>query len=544
MTDAVTGSKWQEAIQLCRDVLADRPAFEKGEVNYKHDIAANVQVAFAAAEAGDPMAPALKKALGSPNNLLFFVDQSRFRDWARDEDAASRDALLTLKAAGPVAARVDAFVQEIPPLVLKSPGAKIGFASFFLLGLDPAQFPMYRPGAIKGAEKILGWPPAPEGTSLGEEYQHHIDFVSHFRDLLREEGLDVRDLLDAQSLIWMLMKWGEPQFKAWRGEVVKPKPVEKAPAAVDRVEAATFDDLAEELYVDAAFLRSVVELLEDKRQLIFYGPPGTGKTYISRRLARFLADGDPQRTTTVQFHPSYSYEDFVQGYRPRSDERGSLVYELVDGPLVRLAARARQMPEERHVLLIDEINRGNLPRIFGELLYLLEYRDDEVALMYSREITPFSLPSNLWVIGTMNTADRSIGLIDAALRRRFHFKALFPSRPPLDGLLERWLRDHAPAMSGVAGDVDRLNQKLRERFGDHLQVGHSYFMSPDLDDARLERIWEVDILPFLEDQLFGKEDELASYRLAAIRRGADHDSGGREADAHADDQPDGIPAGS
>jgi 5-methylcytosine-specific restriction protein B len=168
-------------------------------------------------------------------------------------------------------------------------------------------------------------------------------------------------------------------------------------------------------------------------------------------------------------------------------------------------------------LLVDEINRGNLPRIFGELLYLLEYRDEHVALTYSAERDRFALPSNLWLIGTMNTADRSIGLIDAALRRRFHFRGLFPGRPPVEGLLRRWLDAKAPTMTWVADLVDRLNDRLRDRFGEQFQVGHSYFMQPGLDDEALERTWDVDIMPLLEDQLYGQEAELARFTIEELR---------------------------
>ena len=384
--------------------------------------------------------------------------------------------------------------------------------------------------------------PKHHATLFGHQYEHHVAFVAKFRDRLVEAGLDVRDTLDAQSLIWTLMKYGEPNFRAWRGEPPTPSPPPSPPATGE--DRTTLEDLAGELYVEPAFLDTVVQLLNEKHQLIFYGPPGTGKTYLARRLAQFLSGGDSHRTEIVQFHPSYSYEDFVQGYRPRPGQHGNLSYELVDGPLVRLANRAREAPDRRHILLIDEINRGNLPRIFGELLYLLEYRDDQMALMYSGDGSLFALPPNLWLVGTMNTADRSIGLIDAALRRRFHFKALFPGRPPLDGLLARWLAAKAPAMDSVAKYVDHLNAMLRERFGDHLEVGHSYFMVEDLDEPRLELIWEVDILPFLEDQLFGKEGELERFQLAAIKRQAE----GAEppatvgATTDANDQSDRIPA--
>lgn len=529
------GPKWREAIRLCREVLADRERFDEQEVTYKHEIAAHIRGALEAAEGDAPLVPALKRALGKPNNLLDLrFAGARFSAWMRDE-AAARRALRSIRGPGSTADRVDAFSAEIPPEVLKTPGNKIAFASFFLMGSDPAQYPMYRPQAIKGAEQILAWPDASAASSLGQQYEHHVAFVADFRDRLVEAGLEVRDMLDAQSLIWTLMKYGEPQFRAWRGD---------PPSTANGEEPTTLEDLASELYVEPAFLHTVVELLEEKGQLIFYGPPGTGKTYMARRLAQFLAGGASQRTEIVQFHPSYSYEDFVQGYRPRPGQHGNLSYELVDGPLVRLANRARETPDEPHVLLIDEINRGNLPRIFGELLYLLEYRDDQMALMYSADNSLFALPPNLWVLGTMNTADRSIGLIDAALRRRFHFKALFPGRAPLDGLLAKWLADEEPAMAAVATYVDQLNTMLRERFGDHLQVGHSYFMVEDLDEARLERIWEVDILPFLEDQLFGKEGELERFQLAAIKRQADgaEPTATVEALTDADHQPDRIPA--
>lgn len=533
--ETAMGPKWREAIQLCREILADRERLDEQEVNYKHEIAAHIRAALDAAEADQPIVPALKTALGKPNNLLDLrFAGTRFSAWMRDE-AAARRALLSIRGPGSTAERVDGFNAAIPPEVLKTPGNKIAFASFFLMGSDPAQYPMYRPEPIKGAEQILGWPDAPAGSSLGQQYAHHVEFVADFRDRLVEAGLEVRDVLDAQSLIWTLMKYGEPQFRAWRGE----DPIKPPPPPTDG-EATTLEDLAVELYVEPAFLHTVVELLAEKRQLIFYGPPGTGKTYMARRLARFLTDGDSQRTEIVQFHPSYSYEDFVQGYRPCPGQHGNLSYELVDGPLLRLANRARETPDEPHVLLIDEINRGNLPRIFGELLYLLEYRDDRMALMYSGDDSLFALPPNLWVLGTMNTADRSIGLIDAALRRRFHFMALFPGRAPLDGLLARWLADKAPAMTAVHTYVDRLNAMLRERFGDHLQVGHSYFMVKNLDQSRLERIWQVDILPFLEDQLFGKEKELERFRLDAIKRQAEsaEPAATVEAVSDANDQPD------
>ena len=185
----------------------------------------------------------------------------------------------------------------------------------------------------------------------------------------------------------------------------------------------TTELLAEQLYLPARFLETIDTLLDEKKQVIFQGPPGTGKTYVAQALAEHLA-GSRERVTLVQFHPSYSYEDFVQGYRPTLNENGQPAFVLRDGPLLRAADRARNDPTNRHYLIIDEINRGNIANVFGELYFLLEYRDKEINLQYDDE--PFSLPDNLFVIGTMNTADRSIALVDLALRRRFYFVEFHP----------------------------------------------------------------------------------------------------------------------
>ena len=169
------------------------------------------------------------------------------------------------------------------------------------------------------------------------------------------------------------------------------------------------------------------ELIELKRQLILQGVPGTGKTHVARCLARVLTRGRDDAVRLVQFHPAYAYEDFVEGIKVKSIEvngRHDVIYPVEDGLLCAFAAEAARRPSEPHVLIIDEINRGNLPRIFGELLYLLEYREQSVALPYSRR--EFRLPANLSIIGTMNAADRSVALVDQALRRRFSFLEMPP----------------------------------------------------------------------------------------------------------------------
>jgi DNA polymerase III delta prime subunit len=272
--------------------------------------------------------------------------------------------------------------------------------------------------------------------------------------------------------------------------------------------------LADRLLVDVEYLTEIQQLLEDKGQVIFYGPPGTGKTYIARELARHFA-GEDEAVKIVQFHPSYAYEDFVEGYRPHLHDGGQPGFKLVEGPLKRIAQRASENPEVIHVLLIDEINRGNIAKVFGELYYLLEYRNEGIDLQYGHE-KRFSLPKNLWIIGTMNTADRSIALIDAALRRRFYFVPFFPDQPPIQGLLRRWLERKQPDFLWVADVVDRANEQLRDR---HAAIGPSYFLRDDLSDERIRIIWRHSITPYLEERFLGEEDQLKRFDLDLLRKG-------------------------
>ncbi|MDE2668476.1 MAG: AAA family ATPase [Chloroflexota bacterium] len=314
------------------------------------------------------------------------------------------------------------------------------------------------------------------------------------------------------------------------------------PNAMERVQAfleeptgtspPNLDDLEQELLLEPmGFLRDIERLLGEKKQVIFQGPPGTGKTYIARRLARELA-GAHERLRLVQFHPSYAYEDFVQGFRPTLED-GVAGFTLRHGPLVQMAEQAADNPGARHFLVIDEINRGNLAKVFGELYFLLEYRDHRMHLQYSDPDTAaeFSLPENLYIIGTMNTADRSIALVDLALRRRFSFVEFDPSTEPVKGLLGRWLDAKAPDMGWVADVVDRANEKLDDH---EAAIGPSYFMKDYLDEERVERIWKHDVLPYVEEQLYGQPDRLKDFDLKALR----HKPEGSTADSDGESGPD------
>ena len=290
--------------------------------------------------------------------------------------------------------------------------------------------------------KELGLSVPPLSTSAG---QRQIESNDALRQLT--EPLFPGDAwAQGQFLYWLLDSDTQPETPA--AELVDPL-----------VEAA------EDLLLDRAFLDDIKDLLQETKQVIFYGPPGTGKTFVAQRLAEALA-GDPARTMLVQFHPSTSYEDFFEGFRPLPAADGGIAYALHDGPLRIMAAAAESDPSHTYVLVIDEINRAQLQKVLGELFFLLEYRDRQVRPLY-RPDEPFSLPANLWLIGTMNTADRSIALVDAALRRRFQFVPFALDERadnPIAGLLRRWLRANSEP-EWVADLVDQVNQELMTSLG-------------------------------------------------------------------------------
>jgi MoxR-like ATPase len=284
------------------------------------------------------------------------------------------------------------------------------------------------------------------------------------------------------------------------------------PAAMDdwSANAPSLAEIARATFLPEEDVAEWVRLIRDRRQVVFYGPPGTGKTFVARQLALHLAGG-ADAIEVVQFHPSYAYEDFIEGIRPRQADAGSgVAFERADGLFKRFCKRARQLaPGRPAVMLIDEINRAPLSRVLGELLYLLEYRTESVTLPYSGET--FNIPENVILIGTMNSADRSISLVDYALRRRFAFVPFFPDTPPVRDVIRRFAQAHPESLGlkGLSAKLDRINERIGER---HLSIGHSYFLRSDLDSERLKTIFRYDILPLIEEHFFDQPDELAHIR--------------------------------
>lgn len=323
--------------------------------------------------------------------------------------------------------------------------------------------------------------------------------------------------LPSKPTAWTYEDW--QQFTKYRGAPVGGDDGDHDDGAdVDETIGKPVDYIAEaaaKLHVGREALDEIVDLLDDKGQVVLYGPPGTGKTYLAVELATAIAEDDADRVSVVQFHPATSYEDFFEGLRPKVTESGQVTYARTAGPLVAMAEKAAEDEDHKYVMVIDEINRANLPKVFGELLYLIENRNKPARTLYRPE-EPFRLPDNVLFIGTMNTADRSVALIDAAMRRRFHFVPFFPHEGMMKGLLRRWLRDER-GRTAIADFLDAVNQELLPLVGEHLLIGPSHFMKTDLSDRSLRRIWEYNIFPLIEEQLWGEQESISRWRWDQVK---------------------------
>lgn len=254
----------------------------------------------------------------------------------------------------------------------------------------------------------------------------------------------------------------------------------------------TFDQLVAETFFPQDEVERWVRAIIRKKQVIFYGPPGTGKTFVAKLLAKHLISGGDGFAEILQFHPSYAYEDFMQGLRPKALKDGGIEYAMVPGRFKEFCSRA-QACKDRCVLVLDEINRANLSRVFAELMYLLEYRDGSVPLAAGDR---FQIPSNVYIIGTMNTADRSIALVDHALRRRFAFLALYPNYEVLRKFHAQ--RNTVFDPSGLIRVLQRLNNAINDK---HYSVGMSFFMVEGIEEI-IQDVWQMEIEPYIEEALF------------------------------------------
>lgn len=269
------------------------------------------------------------------------------------------------------------------------------------------------------------------------------------------------------------------------------------------------DDFLNEVYMDEDTYNTLTELLEAKNNVILQGAPGVGKTFAAKRLAySIMGQKDTSRVAMVQFHQSYSYEDFIQGYRPSKEG-----FELENGAFYKFCKEAEEDNERPYFFIIDEINRGNLSKILGELMMLIEKdkRGEKIKLLYSNEW--FTVPQNVRIIGMMNTADRSLALMDYALRRRFAFFDFAPAFSS-EGFKNYLAEKNSPKLESLITVVESLNNTISsdESLGDGFRIGHSYFCTDDeITDEWLKSVVEYEVIPLIKEYWFDEPTKVRDW---------------------------------
>lgn len=272
----------------------------------------------------------------------------------------------------------------------------------------------------------------------------------------------------------------------------------------------TDSEFLSEVYMSSSELQRLKALLKNKKNIILQGAPGVGKTFTAERLAYTLMGViDKQRVEMIQFHQNYSYEDFILGYKPNADGG----FELKHGVFYKFCKKALNTPDKDFFFIIDEINRGNLSKIFGELLMLIEnnYRGKEIKLAYTDEL--FTVPKNLYIIGMMNTADRSLAMIDYALRRRFSFFEIKP------GFATEGFKNYMASLSNeifnkIMAGIQTINEVIckDDSLGNGFCIGHSYFCNQkEFNAGWLENVIEYDIAPMLKEYWFDDTEKYESH---------------------------------
>lgn len=361
----------------------------------------------------------------------------------------------------------------------------------------------------KVGDTVIGYEASPtrQVVALGEiskaQNGETIEFVKKealknpidFATIKSIEGLkDMQFLGNPQGSFFRL---SEAEYELILDLIRETNPV----PVVKKKELYTKDDFLGEVYMDAEAYDSLVGLLMQKKNVILQGAPGVGKTFTAKRLAySILGMKDDDQIEMVQFHQNFSYEDFIMGYKPT--EEGGFV--LRHGIFYNFCKKARSNPDKQYFFIIDEINRGNLSKIFGELLMLIEngYRGKEIKLAYTGE--DFTVPKNIYIIGMMNTADRSLAMIDYALRRRFSFFEMEPGFSS-DGFKLYQKSLHDDTFDRVIEAIVRLNDVITgdDSLGAGFCIGHSYFCNQEtVSQTWLQNVINYDIAPMLREYWF------------------------------------------
>lgn len=392
------------------------------------------------------------------------------------------------------------------------------FPTFLLFITHPESEMFVKPRPAQWYLKFVGLDRSLGKKPNKENYAAFTQVSNALLDALKPLG--ATDMIDVQSLIWIGMKESKKQVGSLDKksqiylDVPPTTPAHPLPAMMEKNSdlyhasspTYTVQQMVAETGYSEGEIQNWLTAVNRKGQAIFYGPPGTGKTFVSQKLGKLMTQGKDGKNgfcETIQFHPAYTYEDFIEGLRPLSNEKGTLIFEKKPGHFLKFCQKAQQYQGDC-VLIIDEINRANLASVIGELMYLLEYRSQTIQLANG---THFNIPENVKLIATMNSADRSLALVDFALRRRFAFIRLDP----------RFDLIHQHPSSAI--DVKALIKQLKNinsLIGDsNYALGHTYFLIPNLDE-HIQNIWEVEIMPYLQEYFFDSPNELERFQWQEV----------------------------